>query len=90
MSETTNPKRHTDSEIDINLLKKTVAGALDKNRVEIPIPTVKKLDRKRTYHAPSLRPIKYPRNLSFWLKRLYKLWWDIKEPFEVRYPHQWT
>jgi hypothetical protein len=90
MPEATNPKQHTGVKIDINLLKEIISDTLDRNRVDIPAPTVKKPNRKRSYHAPSLRPIKYPRNLPFWLKWLYKLWWDIKEPFEVRYPHQWT
>jgi len=90
MPEATNPNRHTGAEIDINLLKETVSDTLDKNRVDIAVPTVKKPNRKRSYHAPSLRPIKYPRNLPSWLKLLYKLWWAIKEPFEIRYPHQWA
>jgi len=83
-------KQRASAQIDINWLKETALQTLDKNRVDIPAPTVKKPRRKRSYHAPSLRPIEYPHKLPSWLRWLYKIWWVIKEPLEVRYPHQWT
>ena len=90
MSEATNPKQHKSKRIDIDWLKDAAFQTLDRNRVDIPVPTVKISKRKRSYHAPSLRPIEYPHKLPSWLRWLYKLWWAIKEPLEVRYPHQWT
>jgi len=90
MPEESNVNQHSNKEIDINWLKAAISETFEKNRVDIPAPTAKKPNRKRSYHAPSLRPIEYPHNLPSWLKWLYKIWWALKEPLEVRYPHQWN
>jgi len=90
MPEESNINQHSNKEIDINWLKGAISETFDRNRVDIPAPTAKKPTRVRRYHAPSLRPIEYPSKLPSWLRWLYKLWWIFKEPFEVRYPHQWN
>jgi hypothetical protein len=90
MPEETNISQQSKEEIDINWLKEVISDTFEGNRVDIPAPTAKKPHRVRRYHAPSLMPLKYPRNLPSWLKWLYKLWWAFKEPFEIRYPHQWN
>jgi hypothetical protein len=77
-------------EIDVNWLKEAVLTTLEKNRVTKPAPTKRNPFRKLSYHAPSLKPLTYPHKWPSWLKWMYKLWWKIKEPIDVRYPHQWN
>lgn len=75
--------------IDLEWLSGEARRTLEKNRVAL-------LQRRGTstrtfvYHAPYRRPMEYPSNLPPIAYPLYKLWWNIKEPFQVRYPHQWT
>ena len=90
MSKKANLKQQASAAIDIDWLKEVSFQTLHRNMVDIPAPTIKKPKRKRSYHAPSLRPLEYPHHLPSWLRWLYKIWWAIKEPLEVRYPHQWT
>jgi hypothetical protein len=45
--------------------------------------------RKVTYHAPFLHPMREPPSgLPGYLHWTWEAWWHIKEPCQVRYPHQ--
>lgn len=77
------------TDIDLAWLEAQALNVLEKNRIT-ELRTWNQISQECTYHAPSLfKRMGYPAWFSRKLKFLWKLWWQFKLPFQVRYPHQW-
>lgn len=76
-------------DIDVKWLKKEVAEVFRKNQVT----QVRSWNGQRavvTYHAPYLdSKMVYPDWLPSAFHWTWRLWWWLKAPWEVNYPHQW-
>src|SRR3989304_7032179 len=75
--------------VDLDWLKSQVKRTFAKNEV-VQIRKKDRSSQRVTYHAPYLAAnIDYPGWLPGWLRWLWKPWCQLKEPWQVRYPHQW-
>lgn len=75
--------------MDLTWLREQCLHILEKNRVK-EIRRWNGTVQECVYHAPILTlEVKYPSNLPFWLKGIWRFWWSISLPWRPNYPHQW-
>ncbi|MFC2059116.1 trehalase family glycosidase [Chloroflexota bacterium] len=75
--------------MDLDWLRGEVERTLAKNRVTV-VRACNGPGRQVTYHAPYLHSqVDYPGWLPEYFHFLWKPWQKLKEPWQVRYPHQW-
>lgn len=75
--------------VDLDWLRSEVEMTLARNRVT-EVRSWNGRSQQVTYHAPYLADeVDYPTWLPGWLHWLWKPWWQLREPWQVRYPHQW-
>lgn len=72
--------------VDFSWLRSEVEKTFARNRVT----QARGKYARVTYHSPYAGPpVSYRTGLPSSLRFVYKMWWMLKAPWVVRYPHQW-